>query len=484
LNRLERFEEAEQALRTAIVLNPGLVAAHVNLANALNALRRHEEAETLSREAIRLDPRRSAARAMLARSLSGQGRWKEALRWFEDVVKDEPENPELLSYFGDALARNGRISEAIEAFDRAALHGANDSGTRPVHFARAIALFPTGRIREGAAAYFNRDKRNAFTARHPDRPLAATLPHDMRGQEVCLVGEQGIGDEIFFLRYAPQLKARGCRVIYQGSGKITSILARCAALERVLSGIDTLAAANLTVLVGDLPHLLDEYPGTTPFRARSVLPGARLGGSACAPGDCWRARLFWPELPPPLTLQPLAERMASVSERLRRLGPAPYIGLTWRAGTDIEGQRGRAWQLFKEMPLEFLAKALQVGSGGTLISLQRNPREGETERLAALFGRPLHDLSADNEDLEEMLALLAVLDEYIGVSNANMHLRAGAGRTARVLVPWPAEWRWMISGNESPWFPGFHIYRQNPDGDWSAALERLRGDLLAAFGGS
>ena len=91
-------------------------------------------------------------------------------------------------------------------------------------------------------------------------------------------------------------------------------------------------------------------------------------------------------------------------------------------------------------------------------------------------------MTALNEDLEALLALLALMDDYIGVSNTNMHLRAGVSRTARVLVPRPAEWRWMISGSESPWFPGFRVYRQGPDGDWGAALKHLQADLLAAFG--
>jgi len=143
-------------------------------------------------------------------------------------------------------------------------------------------------------------------------------------------------------------------------------------------------------------------------------------------------------------------------------------------------QRGRVWQLFKEIPFEPLAAALR-GVSGTLVSVQRNPRAGETERLAALVGKPVHDLSAANEDLEDMLALLAVLDDYVGVSNTNMHLRAGAGRTARVLVPWPAEWRWMIAGSESPWFPGFRVYRQRQDGDWDDTLTTLEGELRLAY---
>ena len=78
-----------------------------------------------------------------------------------------------------------------------------------------------------------------------------------------------------------------------------------------------------------------------------------------------------------------------------------------------------------------------------------------------------------------MLALLALIDDYVGVSNTNMHLRAAAGKTARVLVPCPAEWRWMASGS-SPWFPGFGIYRQALNGRWEDALTALRRDISAA----
>jgi hypothetical protein len=83
-----------------------------------------------------------------------------------------------------------------------------------------------------------------------------------------------------------------------------------------------------------------------------------------------------------------------------------------------------------------------------------------------------------------MLALLALIDEYVGVSNTNMHLRAAVGRTACVLVPQPAEWRWMQSGQHSPWFPGFRIYRQKLSGDWRQAVNALRSHLEANYGPS
>jgi hypothetical protein len=74
----------------------------------------------------------------------------------------------------------------------------------------------------------------------------------------------------------------------------------------------------------------------------------------------------------------------------------------------------------------------------------------------------VHDFSSVNSDLEEALALMSLVDGYVGVSNTNVHLRAGAGGAAHVLVPPPFEWRWMASG-ASPWFPVFHVERLRAD---------------------
>jgi hypothetical protein len=58
-----------------------------------------------------------------------------------------------------------------------------------------------------------------------------------------------------------------------------------------------------------------------------------------------------------------------------------------------------------------------------------------------------------------------------------MHLRAGLGKPARVLVPFPAEFRWMHADDEVPWFPGFRLYRQPGSRQWQPVLERLGKDI-------
>ena len=47
-----------------------------------------------------------------------------------------------------------------------------------------------------------------------------------------------------------------------------------------------------------------------------------------------------------------------------------------------------------------------------------------------------------------------------------------------MLVPRPFEWRWLYRGDESPWFPGFRLYRETPHAGWGETLAALRRDVI------
>jgi hypothetical protein len=180
-----------------------------------------------------------------------------------------------------------------------------------------------------------------------------------------------------------------------------------------------------------------------------------------------------------MRLEPNAVRLKFWRERLAEMGQPPFTLITWRAGSGPEPEaREAAGPPDNEPPLERLGRSI-AARAGTLVSIQHAPQPGEIEKLSASVGRKVHDATRANNDLEDVLALLAVADDYICVSSANLHLRACSGKAAKVLVPWPPDWRWMARGGESPWLPGFRLYRQQPNGDWSGALTRLAGDLAA-----
>ena len=404
------------------------------------------------------------------------GRFEEGMPLMERALALQPENADFHGKIGIIHYVLGELPRAIDSLERAielapataqphsnlamALRDAGDPVRALAAVRRAIELAPDlpaarlnyamvllalGRFEEAWPAYAWRPHA-AGNLR--DLAIAATLPHATRLPDlaadpwITLHGEQGIGDAIFFLRHALSLRARGAKLRFWGDARLAPMLLRSGIVDEAVAGASPPAGLDPSRLVwiGDLPALLGlegEFPA-----------------------------------PPRLVADPA--RVAAMRARLAGYGPGPYLALTWRAGL---ARRGKA-VLAKAIDAESLGAAL-ARVPATFVSVQRDPLPGETEALERALGAKVADFSLSNADLDDMLALLDVVDEYVGVSNTNTHLRASLGRGARVLVPWPAEWRWLREGDASPWFPRFPLYRASPEGDWSAALARLAAGLEA-----
>jgi tetratricopeptide (TPR) repeat protein len=477
---VHRFDEAEAAYRKRLSLDPDSAPGCVNLASLLIDRGRPADAIKLCREAIERLPGRAGTpdlHWMLGSALAQHGDLVSALTAYHAAVAAAPNHARALWGSGVALLHAGRAQQGLRRFARA-----RESEPHLFEFSHGMAGVDLllGNLQSGWRGYEQRPARARFGEKFPHVRLATEANGTLNAKTVLLVREQGLGDELFFLRLAPELKSRGAGITYCASAKIASILARVRALDSVITEPSPWPAADLVVLAGDLPRLLGRLDAS-PYHAPAVSAPSGDDSTTVGAEFPMLPRIFYPELPPPLALEALPEKLGEMRKRLSGLGSPPYVALTWRAGT-IPEQQGADWMLHKEAPLERLGAAMR-GVNGTLLALQRNPRPGEIQELSQRAARPVHDFTALNEDLEAMLALLALADEYIGVSNTNMHLRAGIGLPARVLVPRPAEWRWLALGDESPWFPTFRIYRQRTDGSWSAAFDGLARDLLARHGG-
>ncbi len=382
-----RLTEARACYEQAIAIDPGYVRALNNLGTLLDDLGEHGAAESRFRAAIAVDP---------------------------DV-------PEPWVGLGTNLRIQGRLAEARAAYEHALKRRASFPAVR---WNLAMIDLAEGRFVDGWTNYLFRPGVDRARA-----PLVE-LPDDLTGTIIEIVDEQGLGDALFFLRFAPALRARGACLQYRADARISGFVARTMDFGTAPSG-----APTIRVALGDLPYL--------------------LAATTC---------------PASLSVAPLAARIGAMKEALEKAGPPPHIGVTWRAGQRADGV------LFKEVPLDPLGAALRQ-SRGTLIDVQRAPQPGEHARLEAAAGRRIADFSGRNDDLEDMLALISLLDDYVAVSNTNIHLRAAVGRVARVLVANPAEYRWMAAGETSLWFPGFSLYRQSPSGAWDSALAHLADDL-------
>jgi len=445
LAELGRHAEAEVAARRAVKLAPADAGAHYNLGKILLILGRIDEAIGECQRSIALDPEGAGAYFNLALALERRGDFDAAFSAIERGLKIAADDPWLLSAKAIAIERREGASAAV-AFLRAQLERLPNLGS--LHFSLYSRLLGLGQWQQAWPELLWRSQRRLGRRPAADEYRSRRLPARLDGEHVLLLADWGLGDFLFFARFAPHVAARGARVTLRAPLKLLA-LARQWTWAQVIPDegpLDASAVDRLETLE-DLPALLAADAPTATLALRA--------------DEAQRAR--WREV-------------------LARAGAPPYIGVTWRAGTDTRErpQLGdNVTRLSKQCPIDALAEVL-APIAGTRVVLQRAPIAGEVAQFAARAGRALCDLSEVNEDLPAMAAVLSLLDDYVGVSNTNMHLRAALGRTARLLVPFPPDGRWGSSGEVSPWFPGFAIYRDTAG--WDAALARLRADLAQAHG--
>jgi tetratricopeptide (TPR) repeat protein len=436
LHRQGRVEEAERIYRDVLSRDPGHPVATHYLGMAAWQRGDAREGERLMRAALAANATVPDFHNNLALLLRDTKRTSEAIAGFRRALEVDPGWFEASNNLGLALEDTGAWDDAIVAY-RAAIAREPRFAAARQNLARV--LLALGRYAEGWEEYRWRLVAQGLSSAPPD-PNAPRFPESLTGRRIALAAEQGLGDVLFFLRFAPELARRGAALAFRGDERLRPLLAPTGLFQD---------AFDESIFIGDLPWLLD-------------------AGHEGA-------------FPPALPLRPDETRAARMHERLAALGSAPRIALTWRAGV---ASVGPVRSQLKEIPLDALGQALK-GIAATWIGIQRLPRAGEREALSQAIGARIHDFSDANDDLQEMLALLALVDDYVGVSNANAHLRASLGRPMQVLIPFPPEWRWGAAGTRSPWFPSMTALRQEPGGDWSRALRALRSYIAGrTFAGS
>ena len=150
---------------------------------------------------------------------------------------------------------------------------------------------------------------------------------------------------VWWAGFAARLRG-AARLSFAGDARLHSLLARTGLFDSMSALHAPRDTPGIVLLTGDLPEV-----------------------SAAAGDPC----------PPPLRIAPDTERLAAWRKKLEGIGPRPWIGVTWRAGTPGEIL---ALGLYKTVPLPALMAAV-APLGGTVVALQRELKAGEIEAASA-----------------------------------------------------------------------------------------------------
>jgi hypothetical protein len=266
---------------------------------------------------------------------------------------------------------------------------------------------------------------------------------------ILLHAEQGLGDTLQFIRYAPLVQQRGGEVVVECQETLLPLLATCPGIDQLVARGAPLPAfdthAPLLSLPGILGTTLTTIPANIPYLTAD--PGLR---------EQWRHEL-----------SSLGDA-APLGDAGRR--PAFKVGIAWQGNPQYPNDRQRSIPLARFAPLAQL-------TGVRLFSVQKGPGSEQLVRGANPF--PVIDLGSRFGNFADTAAALVNLDLVVAVDSAVAHCAGALGLPAWVLLPSPSEWRWLRHREDSPWYPTMRLFRQKEPGDWEEVVDRLAGALTA-----
>ncbi len=439
--RAQEFRAAESLLRRALAAHEDHLDYVVGMGRALSGQERFVEAGPYFERAVELAPEDLGIVGQRTSNLANQCRYEEAMLIIDELTA----RGVFVGCQGSVLAFLGRFDEALAALNKDVARQPSDPGLRTQ---RAHLNLLLGNYEVGWSDYSFRGLSSAKSFRMLPFPLWRGEP--LKGKRVIVLTEQGLGDQIMFASCLPDLLAMEPeRIVVEMSKRVAATIARSFPSCEVV-------ASNQNA---DMMWATD-YPDTDCFVPLADLPGHfRL-----KPEDFPRHDGY-------LKADPV--RVAHWRGVLEASGPGPYIGVSWRGGTELT--RGPVRTLEPEQ-LEPLGTAVAA----TWVCLQYGEVQPQVDRMAHT-SLPLQYWPESISDLDEFAALISALDLVITVCNTTVHYAGALGQPVWILAPKVPEWRYGLTSTSLPWYPSSRMYRQHEAGAWTELVATVRQDLSVHF---
>jgi tetratricopeptide (TPR) repeat protein len=362
------------------------------------------------------------------------GRFDEALAWFDRTLELRPSSIAVRQDKASVLRRMHRFEEALAIHERVRSIAPDDA---KAEFDLANLNLLLGNF---AVGWRQREARWRVPGLPIHFPTAAEPvwlgEPSIEGKTILLYSDEGLGDAIQFARYVPLLAACGGRVILVVQDALQPLLSTLPGLTLCLPrSTAALPSADFRCPLTSLPLAFGTALDTVPPPARLFAPIERI--------NAWEKRL-------------------DPRDRLR-------VGLTWSGSLMHPNDKSRS------IPLASLTGLLEMDAN--FISLQKDPRPADKD---ALERSGIVDLTAQLTDFTETAALVSCVDVVITVDTSMAHLAPTLGCPTWILLPHTPDYRWLLSRDDSPWYPAVRLFRQDASRDYAGAIERVSAGLSAA----
>ena len=201
---------------------------------------------------------------------------------YRRALELRPDYSLAFNNLGNVYKDQGKLDEAIACYNQAVRMNPDAAVS---HWNRAQAWLQSGDYERGWAEFEWRFQCGIARPRSFPHPLwDGTL---LEGRTILLHCEQGFGDALQFVRYAPLVKERGGRVLLECPPRLHRLFGEVAGVDRLLVAGEELPPFDFHAPLMSLPLLfkttLATIPASVPYlrRAGPCRPVATAAAEGC-----------------------------------------------------------------------------------------------------------------------------------------------------------------------------------------------------------
>lgn len=439
LQQRGQIAQAEHIYRQVIAQAPHSAEAHVYLGIALFDQRRFVESEAAYRAGLQLQSRFPIAWNNLGNALRMQDRVDEADACFARSIEQQPGYLSPLKNRGTLWIWAGEIDRGLEYYQQALQVAPEEP---ELHRNLGVIYLLQGRFAEGWPQYRWRWKMPGLV--RPPCPAPLWQGEPLQGKTIRLYPEQGLGDAIHFVRMAEVLQQRGARVQFSCDAQLIPLFSSARGIEQidptelVTGAVDY--QASLIEVADQLQIDGDNIPADVPYVSVS---------------DSLES--YWQRW--------LDSQIGSSGRR---------VGICWQGNPNHHADH------YRSVALQEFAPLAEV-QGVQLISVQRGYGSQQIANVTfadKLFTLP-DDLDQSAGAFLDTAAVMRNLDLVITTDTSTAHLAGALGVPTWVILGKLPDWRWLLEGSTTPWYPSLRLFRQQDLGDWQGVFGEMAARLAA-----
>lgn len=360
---------------------------------------------------------------------------KQALQCYAMAFVQDPDSAAAFNNYGNVMRECGYPGRAIPFLQHAIVLDPNNVTAK---FNLAVSWLLMGNYQQGWPAYETRWNYEHLAGTEPQFAQPRWSGQDLNGKTILVIGEQGHGDCVQFVRFIYNLHMMGARVKLQ-----------------VTDGLIPLLGTSDIMQVAAYDTDMGEFDYWIPIMSIPGILGVTLDN-----------------------LPRIQSYMNADSGLMRQWQHRLGHKYKMRVGVSWSGRRDAWLNQHKGVPFDQVLTMIQSHPEYEWISLQVDATADEQQALADAGVKLWPGLISSFADTA---ALMMHLDVVVSVDTAVTHLAGALGRPVWVMLnAFATDWRWLLDRDSSPWYSTARLFRQPAQGDWPSVLRKVE-QYLAWF---